>query len=232
MGVSDSVLEHYTQETERRLVVRSCAPSWFADGPAADVCGAGRTHFSVIHGKFGLDNGTDKVLEAMALTREEDKRLRVIMFATRDPTADAAMKKLNAMAQDRRGDGTLDLRKSVPLQEMPAVIRSCDLGLIAYGRSFGLDSLPNRLFEYMAAGVPVVAPAYSREIARIVTAEECGVLADFEDPHSIASTIVELARNPERCREMGRRGRKAFLERHNWDVEVQPLLERIRNWYK
>jgi glycosyltransferase involved in cell wall biosynthesis len=103
--------------------------------------------------------------------------------------------------------------------------------MIGHGRLLKAGTQPNRLYEYMAAGLPVLAPAYDEGIAPVISAERCGVLADFEDPASIADAIVRLQANPEMCRDMGRRAREAFLARHNWEGEVAPLLETFRTWF-
>jgi glycosyltransferase involved in cell wall biosynthesis len=153
------------------------------------------------------------------------------MFTNGPPQHDPEARRLMARARERGVDGSLDLRPGVPMQQMPDVLRACDAGLIAYGRDLGVDSLPNRLFEYMAAGIPIIAPFYAAEIARVVEGEQCGLLADFENPASVADAIVMLRSNPEMCRAMGRRARSAFLARHNWEVEVAPLLEAIRGWF-
>ena len=171
------------------------------------------------------------MLEALHLARERLSGLRSIMFDMFAGGADGAGRKaFLRRAADLQIEDVVELHPAVPLQDMPDILRRCDAGLIAYGRELGADSLPNRLFEYMAAGLPVIAPEYSTEICRILYEDGCGVAADFENPSSIAAAIVELARDPDRCREMGRRAREAFESRHNWEVEVRPLLNRIRTW--
>lgn len=231
VGVSDSVLDPVFQDSARRLVVRSCAPSWFADGPPADVCGAGRPPFTIMQGKGFLSYGTDSVLKAMELVQREAPGPRVVVMATGDPATDPTAIELRALAERQGITDALVIHHGVPLQEMPEVLRGCDAGLISYQRNLGVDILPNRLFEYLAMGIPVIAPNYAREIARIVDREQCGVLVDFERPEEIARAIIHLSQHPETCREMGRRGREGFLARHNLEVEVEPLLERIRGWY-
>ena len=231
MGVSDAVLAPYCPDRDECVVVRSCAPSWFATGEPADVCGATRSHFTVMHGKGDLQRGTTKVLDAIARAGPDAPNIRVVMITKNDPSHDSEAYALRELARDRSIVNYIDLRRGVPMQEMPGILRSCDAGMIAYGRNLGVDSLPNRLFEYMAVGIPVIAPVYATEISKIVRAEKCGLLADFEDPNSIAAAMVQLYSTPEAAREMGRNGREAFLRRHNWDVEVRPVLDRIQNWF-
>lgn len=231
LGVSNSVLDPYFQDPDRRMVVRSCAPSWFAEGPPADVCSASHSYFSLMHGKGSLQRGTLKVLDAVVLAAREAANLRVVMLTNGEPDLDPAAQVLMSRVKGSPTPEVLDLRKGVPMQDMPDILRSCDVGLIAYDRNLGVDSLPNRIFEYMALGIPIIAPEYSVEIARIIKTEKCGVLADFEDLNSIAMAIVRLSRDPALCQQMGKCGRKAFLVRHNWEVEVRPLLERIQAWF-
>jgi glycosyltransferase involved in cell wall biosynthesis len=230
VGVNSKVLAAYTSGDPAPMVVRSCAPSWFASGPPADVCAAGRTAFTVMHGKCGRERGTEQVLEALARVDREASNVRLVLFGGQDER-DAAAQWVREFARSRALEQRIDLRAGVPMRQVPEILRGCDVGLIAYGRGLGVDSLPNRLFEYMAAGLPVVAPSYSVEIARVIEAEGCGLLADFEDPLSIADAILRLRRDPPLCREMGARGRSAFLARHNWEAEVRPVLERISNWF-
>jgi glycosyltransferase involved in cell wall biosynthesis len=230
-GVSASVLDPYFTNLSRRLIIRSCAPAWFGAGDTADVCGVGRPRFTLMHGKGAMERGTAFVLDALQIAAHEVSGISAVMFVAEEPASCAEGLRLAMMARVRSIEGNLDLRKRIPMRDMPDVLRTCDVGLIAYGRNLGVDSLPNRLFEYMSVGLPIVAPRYATEIAKIIESEKCGLLADFEDPKSIAAAIVQLRRDPALCREMGRRAREAFLARHNWEVEVRPLLARIHGWF-
>jgi len=227
VGVNEAVLKPYRQACADSLILRSCAPACFAQGPAADVCNPGRSTFTIMHGKADLWRGTGTVLEALRLARERVPGLRSIMFETAYGFDSQVFRRRVAALQL---EDAVDLRAAVGLHEMPAILRTCDAGLIAYARQLGADSLPNRLFEYMAAGLPIIAPQYSTQIARVLHEEQCGLTADFENPASVAAAIVELSQNPGRCRDMSKRARQAFENRHNWEAEVKPLLDRIRDW--
>lgn len=232
IGVSNAVLSPYLHQNTPNNVVRSCAPSWFAKGDQSDTCGKLRTAFSIMHGKSDLVRGTMQVIEAAALSLRQIYGLRVIMFESANKTNDNERNKLISRIKELGLAEIIDLRPGIPMHDMPRILETCDAGLIAYGRALGTDSLPNRLFEYMAMGLAIIAPTYAREIARIIDIEKCGILVDFEDPADISRAIVQLSQNPHLCREMGRRSREAFLARHNWETEVRPVIDRIQKWGK
>jgi glycosyltransferase involved in cell wall biosynthesis len=86
-----------------------------------------------------------------------------------------------------------------------------------------LDALPVKMFEYMAAGIPVIAsdiPLWRG----IVEASGCGVCVDPRDPAAIAAAIDHFVLYPELARAMGDNGRRAVMERYNWPVEADKLI--------
>lgn len=87
-----------------------------------------------------------------------------------------------------------------------------------------LDALPVKMFEYMAAGIPVIASDFPLWRS-IISESDCGVCVDPLDPESIAAAIRFLVDNPQDAERMGRNGRRAVHERYNWDIEERKLLE-------
>lgn len=86
-----------------------------------------------------------------------------------------------------------------------------------------LDALPVKMFEYMAAGIAVIASDFPlwREI---VMRNECGVCIDPLDPVAIAEAIDYLVTHPDVSSRMGMNGRAAVAARYNWTKEEQKLL--------
>jgi glycosyltransferase involved in cell wall biosynthesis len=90
-----------------------------------------------------------------------------------------------------------------------------------------VDSQPIKMFEYMAAGVPVVCSSFPLWRG-IVEGHRCGICVDPMNPGEIAAAIDRLASSPGEVEEMGRRGREAVRERFNWAVEEAKLLDLYR----
>lgn len=86
-----------------------------------------------------------------------------------------------------------------------------------------LKALPVKLFEYLAAGLPVIASDFPLWVD-IVGENECGLTADPLDPKEIAKAIEYLLENPELRRKMGENGRQAVLQKYNWQPEAEKLL--------
>ena len=87
-----------------------------------------------------------------------------------------------------------------------------------------VDAQPNKMFEYMSAGIPVIASDFPlwREI---IEGADCGLCVDPAVPAEIAAAIDRLVEEPELAQRMGENGRKAVLEKYNWPVEEKKLLD-------
>lgn len=83
---------------------------------------------------------------------------------------------------------------------------------------------PNKLFEYMAAGLPLIASDFPlwRSLLQNVG---CGLLVDPSDPAAIAEAVRWVLDNPAEAEAMGERGRRAVQECYNWDAESAKLID-------
>jgi len=90
-------------------------------------------------------------------------------------------------------------------------------------------ALPNKLFEYMALGKPIIGTSTCIEIAKVINNERCGITVDPTKPEEIARAIVYLIEHPEEAEKMGKRGRKAVEEKYNLREIEKKLIKIYRN---
>jgi glycosyltransferase involved in cell wall biosynthesis len=117
----------------------------------------------------------------------------------------------------------------VPHHELARYTASADMGILLYRNNCRNNyyCAPNKLFEYMMMGLPVIAPSFPG-IVPIVEGGNVGLCVDPARPEQIAAAVNELARAPEARRQMKENGLRLTRERYNWETEFAPLLERYR----
>jgi glycosyltransferase involved in cell wall biosynthesis len=116
----------------------------------------------------------------------------------------------------------VDLRGSLSREGVAEVLREARVGLLVlHPVDAHIESLPIKLFEYMAAGIPVVASDFPfwRELVG-----SAGMLVDPHDVDAIAAAIDELLGDSARAEAMGREGREAVATRFSWEGEGERLL--------
>ena len=86
-----------------------------------------------------------------------------------------------------------------------------------------LDALPVKMFEYMAAGIPVISSNFPLW-QEIIEGNHCGLCVDPLNPQAIAQAIQWIFDHPDEAEQMGKNGRKAIEEKYNWETEAQKLI--------
>lgn len=117
----------------------------------------------------------------------------------------------------------------VPYDEVAPYTASADVGVLLYRNDCRNNyyCAPNKLFEYMMMGVPVLAPRFPG-MTRLVEGSDVGMCVDPADPREIADAVNALARDAGARRRMRANGLRLSKERYNWGQEFVPLLQRYR----
>jgi glycosyltransferase involved in cell wall biosynthesis len=108
--------------------------------------------------------------------------------------------------------------------EVASCLKQSKIGIVTFLPSPNhIDSQPNKMFEYMSAGIPVVSSNFPLW-KEIVEGNNCGLTVDPKDPKEISGAIEKLLSNDKLAEEMGQNGKKAIFEKYNWGIEEKKLL--------
>ncbi|MBK8492528.1 MAG: glycosyltransferase family 4 protein [Saprospirales bacterium] len=130
---------------------------------------------------------------------------------------------LEARMKTRPGWDRVDFVGRQSRKEVARFLAESKIGIVTFLPAPNHNkNQPNKLFEYMAAGIPVVCSHFTRW-KKIVEDAGCGKCVDPANPKEIAHAIAELLAHPEEAQATGMRGRKAMESTYNWQTEEEKL---------
>jgi len=152
----------------------------------------------VYMGAHGRVNGLQFLVEAAArLGPKEGIKLVLVGDGAEKP-------RLVAEAKDRKLEQII-FHPPVKRECVPGILKAADVGLMIERVTPGSElCMPNKFFDYLAAGLPIISnnPA---EYWEHIRAAECGLLADHNRPESLVELLRQLRDNPRLRQEMRRR---------------------------
>jgi colanic acid biosynthesis glycosyl transferase WcaI len=99
-----------------------------------------------------------------------------------------------------------------PVDRLAEVLATGDVHIVPLQRGLGRVSVPSKVYSIMAAGRPIlVAVDAGTEVPRLVTAAQCGVVVEPDQPAAFTSALSALIQDPDQCRIMGENAR-TFVE--------------------
>jgi glycosyltransferase involved in cell wall biosynthesis len=221
---SPGYLDHVTGRGARRvdLIPNGADPAMFdpfASGEAFRTRYGLSDKFIVLYaGAHGLSNDLGIVLEAARLLRESHPMIQFVFVGD-------GKEKANLQAQAAGLTNVLFL-PPVPKQEMAEALAGADacLAILKPIEEYK-TTYPNKVFDYMAAGRPIVL-AIDGVIRQVVEDASCGVFARPGDPAALAEAVRAVAAAKEKSRQMGLAGRK-YLEEHFSREKISADLLRV-----
>jgi glycosyltransferase involved in cell wall biosynthesis len=150
------------------------------------------------------------------------------VFAAIGPGVPAYRAGLEQRAERRGVRDRVRFVEWVPFDSVVPTVAQGDLGLCLFQASHlsYYWTLPNKFFEYLHAGIPVLASDFP-ETKRLVETYELGAVCDPSDPSGIASAVNDLLSRPEDLARMRDNALKASQEL-NWERERENLVALYR----
>jgi glycosyltransferase involved in cell wall biosynthesis len=210
VAATPAIAERFANGRGRVVTVNNFAePGEFADlAPGA----ADRERAVCFVGNISEIRGIETMVRAIART---DAR---IVLAGRFAPAD-----LPERLQGLPGWSQVVVRGQVGRPEVVEIMARAMAGVVLFQPLANhVRSQPTKLFEYMAAGLPVIASDFPRW-REIVEGSACGLCVDPEDPVAVADAIRWIVDHPQAARKMGENGRRAALTTYTWTTEAAKL---------
>ncbi len=116
---------------------------------------------------------------------------------------------------------------AVSYQELLSWTASADIGLIVYSPDYSLNvrlCLPNKLFEYLMAGLPVLASQLDA-VSAVLTAHDCGQVVSSLAPAAIALAVNNMLEKRDALIQMRHNALRAAREEFLWEKESQKLVQ-------
>jgi glycosyltransferase involved in cell wall biosynthesis len=228
--VSSSIADLYREEYGvSAVVVRNVSmPSSGSVIHSRSDTGAGDDDLLAVFQGSGINpgRGAEELIDAMAITTG----VRLLIIGSGD-----AIDSVKKLAATRGVSHKVKFMNRMPWEEMMSYTRCCDVGL-----SLDKDtcvnqrySLPNKLFDYITAGIPVIASPLT-EVKTLVEGYGCGVILSEVTQAAIAETLSHF-RNDKLFLESLKRKAKQAAEDLTWEKEKkreQDLLRGVINKLK
>jgi glycosyltransferase involved in cell wall biosynthesis len=167
-------------------------------------------------GAISATRGIREIVDAMGKVQSPVRLLLAGIFAEQDTEREV---------RSSPGWGRVDALGYIDRTKLRRVLGQSAAGLVTlHPTPNHMDAHPIKMFEYMSAGIPVIAsdiPLWQK----IVEEADCGYCVDPRDSIAIAERIDAIFANPAEARRLGANGRRAIEEKYNWPVEEKKLLE-------
>jgi glycosyltransferase involved in cell wall biosynthesis len=217
-GMAETAVAHGADPARVHVVPNGCDLDLFGPQvtPWRPPEAASGEAIAVYAGAHGAANGLDLLLDAAAwLQRQGERRVRLLLVGE-------GSEKPRLMARAAaEGLANLSFRDPLPKRELAALLAGSQVGLqcLAPVGAFAEWTAPNKLMDYMAAGLPVVANLPGRA-ARLLGGEgtdlpPCGIAVPPADAAGFGAALQALVADPARRAALGAAGRAQAVRR--WD---------------
>lgn len=181
-----------------------------------------KDRFAAIYfGAMGLANGLEYVIEAARILAERgSNHIVLVLHGSGGKRAE-----LEKMASEYELKNVIFSNLVPDKGQVAQIVAGCDVCMTIYRATKEHTWSPNKMFDALAAGKPVLINA-AGWLGETIEKNNCGRCLDANRPQTLADALEELAADPELCRQMGKNAR-ALAEREFAREKLADHLENV-----
>lgn len=181
-----------------------------------------KNRYSIIYtGGITFDRGISVVLDAIPRIKDAIRDLLFVIVGKGDYTS----KLLDIVDKKQLREWVL-LAGWVNHENLYKYIRASKLGIIPHLVTDHIrTTIPNKLFDYMACGIPVVS-SDAPPLRRIILEEKCGNLFSSGNSEELSDMVLSIYKSEE---DFGANGKQAIIKRYNWKEDEKKLIQVLKS---
>lgn len=192
------------------------------ENPLFEEFGLNQDKFHVVYaGNIGNAQNINIVVDAaLKLRKRED--IEFIVFGS------GGLENEIRNRIEAEGLNNLRLLPLQPVERVKFVYSLGDVCLVSCKKGLGGSAMPSKTWSILSCGRPVLANFDEGELQMILTRNDLGIFTQAGDLDDFVKAIDELASNPNKCAEMGARGRKFIIENLTKEAGTRRYAEVLR----
>ena len=223
-GIVDGIVSRGIKIEKVAMIPNGCDLDIFENQPTAwrPEGVAGTDLMAVFTGTHGLANGLDAVVDAaLELSNRAVKDIKIVLVGN-GMKKEALQQRVTALKLNN-----VIFHEPVNKDKLAGLMASADIGLqvLANIPAFYYGTSPNKFFDYIAAGLPVLNN-YPGWLSELITNNHCGFTVAPENPSAFADALQQAISNREKLKIMGENA-KALAKR---EFDRAKLSQKFNDW--
>jgi len=212
-GIAEGIKKRLKKDKPVYLIPNGCDLQIFKPGkqPRTIIPGISEDDFvAVFTGAHGFANGLDNALNAAEYLQTKTTHRHIKFVFIGDGVLKAKLKETAA----KKGLSNCVFINPVPKLELAKYLEAADCGLMLLANipAFYYGTSPNKFFDYIAMGMPILNN-YPGWLAEMINTHELGIAVPPDNPEAFANALITMSKDPQRVQQMGKNAR-AFAEKH------------------
>lgn len=230
-GMCEGIAKRSQKGKEIALIPNGCDMDLFSPGNREDLNVEGilpTDKVAVYTGTHGIANGLNAVLDAASVLLKRGRTDIKLLFVGDGKLKPMLMKR----AIDENLTNCLFLEQ-MPKAELSNIVCCADMGMQIFANipAFYYGTSPNKFFDYIAAGLPVLNN-YPGWMADMMKENNCGVMVEPDNPEAFADGLIYLADHPELREVFGRNARALAEKEFDRDILSAKFVDFVEHMYQ